>query len=159
MNQWGFCHHTSVVCSSRSVRSLCEDAGTSLTMTGRSCADKAVCNLLFSAMDPVPAHHTWQVGVRAQERGCSASNAGDGDPGTEDMKQEPNTPSSHLMRENLLIFPTDNYVFVCNYIWASDILQKIFLCKDHNKDKRCKTKLGDRRELSDLEQAVKYWNS
>lgn len=151
-----FSSDLSVVCPSRCVRSLCEDAGNTLTMTGRSWGAKAVRKLLFSAMDPVSAHHTWQVGARDQKRGCSASNTGDGDPGTEDAKQEPNTPSSHLVRENLLIFPTGIRVFVCKHIWVSDTLQNIFLCKDHNKDKRCKMKLRDHSELSDLEKAVKY---
>ncbi|KAI1241514.1 hypothetical protein IHE44_0004987 [Lamprotornis superbus] len=52
--------HSSPGAEGRCVRSLCDDAGNTLTTAGRSCGAKAVCNLLLSAMDPVPAHHTWQ---------------------------------------------------------------------------------------------------
>lgn len=154
-----FSSDLSVLCPSSCASCLCEDAGNTLTLTGRGCGAEAICNLLFSAMEPVPTHHTWQVGITDQERGCSDSNAKNGDPGTEDTKQEPNTPSSHLLRENGLIFPTDNHVFVCKNIWVSDTLQNIFLCKDHYKDKGCKAKFRDHSELSDLAKAVKYWNS
>lgn len=146
-----------VVCPSRCVRSLCEDAGNTLTMTGRSCGAKAVCNLLFSVpRTPCQPITAGKVGVTDQERGCSASNAGNGDPGTEDTKQEPNMPSSRSVRENLLIFPTGNCVFVCKHTRVSDILQNIFLCEDHNKNKGCKMKLRDHSELSGLAKAVKY---
>lgn len=143
-----FSSELSVVCPSTRVRSLCEDAGNTLIMTARSCGAKAVCNLLL----PITPGR-WESQPR---RGCSASNAGNEDPGTEDTKQEPNIPSSHLVRGNLLRFPTDSCVFVCKYIWVPDILQNIFLCKDHNKDKGCKTKLRDHSELSDLAKAGKY---
>ena len=62
----------------------------------------------------------------------------------------PHAWQERIYRSSLLII-----VYVCVNTYGFLIFFRMFFCKDHNKHKRCKMKLRDDSELSDLAKAVK----